>query len=260
MKVLDRAGIALDLVNGPPSSPGTLRWDEFTSSGEFLGGTGLYSDFAETYGWPSIGITRTRLQTLLLDRCRDHGIPVHVGWKLAAFYETDDGIVARAEDGREVRADFIVGADGLKSKTRELLLEKREVQIDQPLFTNIVVRGGYSPMPASLQEVPAIRIWYGATEAVISHPLENGMIVWGLTCDAQNATSESWRTVPKNELDREITSTLNQLEGWAEPVRELVAGSRKIMTIGLYDRPELPIEHWYCGRGVLIGDAAHPTT
>jgi salicylate hydroxylase len=260
MKVLDRAGVALELILGPPSSPAPLRWDEFTSSGEFLGGTGIHSQFTELYGWPSIGVTRTRLQTLLLDTCRQRGIPVHVGWKLAAYVENDEGIVARAEDGREVRADFIVGADGLKSRTRELLLEKRGIQIDEPLFTHIIVRGGCSPIPASLKDVPAIRIWYGATEAMISHPLENGLSVWGLTCDARDATSESWRTVPAAELDHEIKMTLGQLEGWPESVRELVSTSTKIMTIGLYDRPELPVEHWYYSRGVLIGDAAHPTT
>lgn len=262
MKVLSRAGLAADIVNGPPSTPATLRWDEFTHTGQFLGGPGsaLPSGFADKYGWPILGITRTRLQTLLVDRCRELGIPVHTGWKLADVRELPDGVVARSEDGRELCTAFVVGADGLKSRTRGILLEKRGVQIEEPDFTHIVVQGGSTPTPAAFRDTPAIRIFYGDTNTVISHPLEDGMSVWGLNYREEVPVKESWRTVPAEKLDAEIAATLAGLEGWAEPVREMVAATRKMMAIGVYDRPELPVEHWYCGRGVLIGDAAHPTT
>ena len=43
-------------------------------------------------------------------------------------------------------------------------------------------------------------------------------------------------------------------------MHELIRGSQKMMKIGLHDRPEMPVQQWYHGRFVLIGDAAHPGT
>ncbi len=262
MKVLDRVGVAAELVRGPPSTPATLRWDEFTSSGKYLGGPGceLLEQFSDKYGWPCVGVTRTRLQTLLMDKCRESGITIHTGWRLAELEELDDGILARSYDGRKVHADFVIGADALKSRTREVLLAKRGIPIEAPDFTGVVVLGGASPTPESLRDTAAIRVWLGATMSVISHTLEDNMSVWGLLYDQTTAVKESWRTVPKEELAQEIVTTLGRVEGWAKPVRDLIAGTTKMMSIGLYDRPELPVEQWYSGRGVLIGDAAHPTT
>ncbi|KAK3372433.1 hypothetical protein B0H63DRAFT_453761 [Podospora didyma] len=279
MKVMHLAGVASELLHGPPSTPVTQRWDEFTDTGEFLGGPGseLLGGFPEKYGMPVIGLTRTRLQTVLWDACQRKGIPIHTGWRLARLDDDDNGtgsssgdkdhdddgegggaIMARSEDGRSIRADMVIGCDGLKSRTRDLLVEKRGGTNKDPDFTGVVVLGGACPTPKSL-ETPAIRIWYGQEMAVISHCLEDGMSVWGLNYGREKA-AESWRTVPAEELADEVTKTLALVDGWAEPVREMIATSRKMMTIGLYDRPELPVEQWYHGRCVLVGDAAHPTT
>src|SRR3569833_8896 len=262
MKVLHRAGVAAEVAHNPHNTPATQRWDEFTWSGEYLGGPGavLLGVFSDKYGWPIFGVTRTRLQTLLMDACRANGIPIHTGWRLADLREVEDGVVARSEDGREIQARFVVGADGLKSRTRDLLMGKRGLANEAPNFTGIVVLGGASPTPDSMKSVAAIRIWYGATITMISHTLEDGMSVWGLNYGLNETKKESWRTIPKREQKKENAKTQEKHEGWAQPVRELVAGTRKMMTIGRYDRPELPVEQWYHGRVVLVGDAAHPTT
>lgn len=57
-----------------------------------------------------------------------------------------------------------------------------------------------------------------------------------------------------------IDGLIRDFQAWPEPVTAMLSTSTKIQTIGLYDRPELPVEHWYYGRVMLIGDAAHPTT
>ena len=68
---------------------------------------------------------------------------------------------------------------------------------------------------------------------------------------------ERWREI---EDVKEVKSRLlDQMDGWTEGVRDLVAKSDNVTAIGLYDRPELAPEHWYHGRCVLAGDAAHPT-
>lgn len=115
--------------------------------------------------------------------------------------------------------------------------------------------GGTCPTPAFHRQHQGVNNWYGPTTCVISHPLENGQSVWGLNYVPDGAVAESWRTVPKAEMQGEIVKLLEQFETWPQPVSELIAGSTKIQKIGLYDRPELVAENWYHGRIMLIGDA-----
>lgn len=51
---------------------------------------------------------------------RDAGIELNTGCEVIAFDEDKPSITLA--DGREIFADLIVGADGIKSKTRELVL------------------------------------------------------------------------------------------------------------------------------------------
>jgi salicylate hydroxylase len=51
---------------------------------------------------------------------RAAGIEMHTGCEVAAFDEDKPSITLT--DGREILADVIVGADGIKSRTRELVL------------------------------------------------------------------------------------------------------------------------------------------
>ncbi len=47
-----------------------------------------------------------------------------------------------------------------------------------------------------------------------------------------------------------------EFEGWAEPVRALIAAATETKRYAFYERP--PVERWVSGRIALLGDAAHP--
>lgn len=57
---------------------------------------------------------------VFLRAVRDAGIEIHMGHEVVAFDEAKPSVVFA--DGREVAADVIVGADGIKSRARELVL------------------------------------------------------------------------------------------------------------------------------------------
>jgi len=57
---------------------------------------------------------------VFLDRVAELGIPVHMGTEVMAFDETKPSVFLK--DGTEVFGDIVIGADGIKSKTRELVL------------------------------------------------------------------------------------------------------------------------------------------
>ena len=53
---------------------------------------------------------------------------------------------------------------------------------------------------------------------------------------------------------------LDDLKDWPQPIRDMIGGTEKLVKFGLYDRPAIEPEHWFYGRCVLVGDAAHPTS
>lgn len=239
-----------------------LLWNEYTSDGDFLGGPGstLLSKWVDKYGWPAIGVSRTRIQMLARDIALREGIEYQQGWRLKDIRQREDGITAISEDGKEIEASFLIGCDGLKSATREILLAQQGVESKEPDFTGIAVVGGNCPTPPFQQRDQGVNNWYGATTCVISHPLENGTSVWGLNYVPESNVAESWQTIPQEKLQTEVAKLLEQFKTWPEPVKAMIAHSTKIQTIGLYDRPELPVSQWYHDRIMLLGDAAHPTT
>lgn len=140
MKVLNKSGAASEVLKD--TVPWKI-WDEYSDSNEYLGGPGSkqIGDWEDRYGWPALGVSRTRIQLALKDVAEKRGIRYEQGWRLSRIEETQDGIVAYSEDGRSVSADFVLGCDGLKSSVREQLLAKKGVSIKDPDFTGIAVVG-----------------------------------------------------------------------------------------------------------------------
>lgn len=57
---------------------------------------------------------------MFLTRVAELGIPLHMGTEVMEFNEYKPSVFLK--DGTEVEADIVIGADGIKSKTRELVL------------------------------------------------------------------------------------------------------------------------------------------
>ncbi|UGQ12824.1 FAD-dependent monooxygenase [Yinghuangia sp. ASG 101] len=58
-------------------------------------------------------------EAVLADRLADLGVGVLRPWRVASVTQGDNGVVARSEDGRAIRAAFAVGCDGRHSTVRE---------------------------------------------------------------------------------------------------------------------------------------------
>ncbi len=120
MRILQQAGVA-DAVMA--TSRQTTRYDFLNASGEVL----LRFDGSDRIGpggWPAANfIHQPSVETAL--RARLAALPaadLRSGWQLERYVEDDDGVIATAatSDGRQdIRARYLVGADGTRSPVRE---------------------------------------------------------------------------------------------------------------------------------------------
>ena len=90
----------------------------------------------------------------------------------------------------------------------------------------------------------------------MTYEVDEKYSVWAISSQAQE-DREGWQQMA--DLEAEKSKLLNDFVGWPKAVRDLIAGTRNIAKYGLYDRPELSPKHWFHGRCVIAGDAAHPT-
>src|SRR5262249_37446080 len=67
------------------------------------------------------GILRPVLHKILADATRRRGIAVELGITISAVTQGPEGVDVVFSDGRTGHYDLVVGADGLRSKVRELI-------------------------------------------------------------------------------------------------------------------------------------------
>ncbi|MHA4871862.1 FAD-dependent oxidoreductase [Duganella sp. PWIR1] len=191
------------------------------------------------------GFTRPGLHKILADRVRQSGAQVRLSLTVQAFRELADGVEVTFSDGEVGRYDLVIGADGVNSRVRQLIIP----EAPQPEFT------GQNSWRASFERPPEIdrRHYFlggplkvGFTPVSKTHMylfvLEKGPKVW-----------------------REATGLHTPLKALLEGYGGLVAKLRDQMdeNTQIVYRPlesfYLPTP-WHRGHVVLIGDSAHPTT
>jgi len=118
--------------------PRMVMW---SGAGKRLGEVGNGVPLAD--GTVSVCVRRGLLQKTLRDQALDRGILMQYGKRLDSFAVTDTGVVARFTDGSEASGDILIGADGIHSRTRQLL----NPDAPRPRFTGMLSIGGYSSVP-----------------------------------------------------------------------------------------------------------------
>jgi salicylate hydroxylase len=156
--------------------------------------------------------------------------------------------VARFQDGSEVEADIIVGADGIHSAVRASLFGP-----DAPRFTGKICYRSVIRVDAVRGAAPANdnTTWLGPHGAIVLYPLRRDELI-NVVChyDDENYRHEAWIA----ECDRE--EVLERYRGWHESLLRIFSAGEVWYKWALYDRD--PIPRWTRGRVTVLGDAAHP--
>ncbi|WP_040985016.1 FAD-dependent oxidoreductase [Oceanobacillus jeddahense] len=206
---------------------------------------------------PFINAARYRLIDVLYQEALRQGIDIRFNKRLNGFTQDKDGVTVTFEDGSTDFGSILIGADGVKSKTRELLF---------PFPANPLKYSGktavfgmvdnddlgklkdYFTMDTTLMYVDENSIFF-----VSKHHPSAEEISWSLISERPGKLpKKDFEEKPVKELKKDIAS---KFEDWEMPIKELVMTTDHIIAKQLYMIDLM--RHYYHGRVVLIGDALH---
>ncbi|KAI5820119.1 hypothetical protein BZA77DRAFT_127223 [Pyronema omphalodes] len=190
------------------------------------------------------------------------GIPIKLGRRAESYHEDDiEGKAWVVTDEEEVfKGDVVVGADGVRSKARKLVLGYD----DKPKSSGYAVyRAWFDAEAAGITTDPLTREfvangdthtgWLGPDVHFLVATCKGGKeISWVCTHKDEENIEESW------SLPGKIDDVLKILEGWDPRCRAIVERTPSCVDWKLVSRDPLPTWITSSARTCLLGDAAHP--
>ncbi|WP_435794395.1 FAD-dependent oxidoreductase [Neptuniibacter pectenicola] len=211
----------------------------------------------------NIHIARQSLRLALLDQLGSHDV-VQWGHQLVDVQTSEDEKVNLSfnVDGtmKQVQADLVVGADGIRSAVRQLLMDE---EVTPLRYLGCIVILGICPL-ADLNGLES-ELLDGATvfqtangnERIYMMPYDSDSVMWQLSFPMPEAEakvlSEQGAQALKDEACRRTQ--------WHQPIPQILAATQPSLVSGypVYDRALLTPERLAkVGQATVIGDAAHP--
>lgn len=193
----------------------------------------------------NVGIGRRALQGVLASGAKSLGADIRLGVTVADMDDDGAGVTVRFSDGEVARYDIVIGADGLYSQLRQMVLPGA----GEPAFTGQGVWRYNFPRPADLD---ALHVFNGPVGVGLVPLSDEQMYLFATSPEPGN---------PHYAQDGLAAAMRSKLAGAAPQIRAL---AEKITDdAGVVYRPleALMVDGpWHKRRVVLIGDAVHATT
>ncbi len=226
-------------------------WSRDTKVAALFDSTGrLLAPSPERPDWPGskapLGVYRPVLLSIMADKAKSLGVEIRRGVTAATIEEGDDDVTVTFSDGESRRYDFVVGADGIGSRTRTELFP----EAPKPIYAGQMSIRWMAPGPAIQPEG-----WYVSPVGRMGfYYLPQGMVYVASVID---------EAVWTRKTDSEVFTLFSDLlESYTAPaiveLRERLSSDHEIICRP-FEWVFLP-DTWHKGRTILIGDAAHATT
>ncbi|KAF4314100.1 putative FAD binding domain protein [Botryosphaeria dothidea] len=200
---------------------------------------------------------RGELHTVVFEYARDElGIPIHLGQRIVEYFEDEEKAGIQLATGE--KAHVVLGADGVRSKARELVLGYD----DKPKSSGYAVwRAWFSnkDMIADprtkhfCEHGDTFNGWIGPDVHFLFSTIKGGKdCCWVLTHKDEADIEESWSFPGKLEDVFEV------LKGWDPMCKAIVEKTPSLVDWKLVYRDPLPTWTSARGRLALLGDSAHP--
>jgi FAD-dependent urate hydroxylase len=222
-----------------------------SGSGKLLGEITTGEPLAD--GTTGITMRRADLYRALCDEAVRRGIRIEHGRRLADARPVPGGVLAEFADGSTASADLLVGADGIRSRVRQII----DPAAAPARYVPVLNIGGYAPpqdtgrRPGEYEMVFGRRAFFGflvAPDGAVwwfANPPRRAEPARGELAAMSTAEWRSWLLelfAPDRTPARVIIgSTPGELHGWTT-----------------YDLPS--VRTWHRDGMIVIGDAAHATS
>jgi salicylate hydroxylase/6-hydroxynicotinate 3-monooxygenase len=178
---------------------------------------------------------------------------IHRGRKLVGLDERGGRVTLRFEDGGRAAADAVIGADGVHSIVRDII-----VGADAPIHKGrIAYRGVFPAALMGGKDVgPSRTKWWGVDRhIVIYYTRRDRSEIYFVTSVPEAAewlTRESWSATG------DVVELRKAYEGFHPDVRAVLEACPDCHKWAILEREPLP--RWSEGRVALLGDSCHPMT
>lgn len=243
-RILHRLGLADELarIGVRPAAWHQRRWQD----GHTLLRTPLGAEIESEFGFPHVQCHRGDVLAMLAST-----FPAerqHLGHRLVAFADRGGDVELSFENSATVRADIVVGADGIHSSVRRDLLGP-----EQPEFTGCIAYRGLiaAERLRHLDHPVEAQIWMGPGKHVVLYYVSSGRFLnFVANIETDNWTRESWSERGDPDALRAAFAD------WSPYLRAIFDAVDETFMWGLFDRKPLP--RWSVNRVTLLGDACHP--
>jgi 6-hydroxynicotinate 3-monooxygenase len=247
MKIFRRIGIEkkLESIGSHPD----FWFSRDGNTGEYLSRIPLGDYGRREYGASYITIHRGDMHAVQIDALPQDR--VHFGHRLIAIEERGSDVLLTFENGRKIAAGLVVGADGINSMIREMLLGP-----EKPRFSGWVGHRALVNMDklraSGLQFEACVKWWWEASRHIMAYATKgDGSEYYYVT------------GVPVDGWEHEtsfVDSSREEMEaifGGSHPVvQALIDATETVTKWPFWNRD--PLNLWSRGRLVMLGDACHP--
>jgi salicylate hydroxylase len=209
----------------------------------------LVADSVERYGAPYFMIHRADLHRALIDAVRARKPDaIRLGSRCVGFDDDGADVTLQLANGERISGDALIGADGVHSRIRNIL-----VGDDKPQFTGCMAWRGLVPvetLPPHMRRNVGVN-WVGPGGHVINYLLRRGEIFNFVGIIERDWRVESWTERGSRE------ECAADFSGWHDDIHTIIRNVAEPYKWALLGRA--PLTRFSHGRVTLLGDAAHPT-
>jgi salicylate hydroxylase len=221
-------------------------------TGQVLGTLRLGDRAQSLYGAPYATIHRADLQGMLLAQVQAAGVDVRLGQTVQGWRESTEGLQVDTVNGPCVRADALIGADGVWSAVRQQLLGDATARFTGHLaYRALVVQ---ADLPAHLRS-DEVTVWMGPRLHVVHYPVRSGqwLNVIAIVHGDMPPKVDTWDEAGHAQV------LMQAMGAVGKDLHERMEAVPAWRQWALHDRaPVSAAREMAQGPVALLGDAAHP--
>jgi 6-hydroxynicotinate 3-monooxygenase len=214
-------------------------------SGELIFSLPLAGVAEATYGAPYVTIRRGDLHAGLISTLTEGS--VHFGKRLLSLDQSGSAVNLAFDDGSSAQADIVIGADGLRSKTRELLHGA-----ERPRFSaQVAFRASYPIGLLRDEVVEDLTKWWAPNRFVLSYFLDRDKRTFYFAA----MTPQAQWPHETSSVEADPEEMLRSFVDFEPQVKKILQTAPKVTKWALFERSAQFV--WGSGRIFLLGDACH---